>query len=200
MTQAPPPYGTPSGYPPGHGPLPPPKKRPSGWWFVLGGALVVAAAAVGVAMFVWVLSSFLETDAKVPADGQPHVVTVETDGDRTLWLQDGTGQSCDVVDTRTGEAVAQDPLIGSYQRSDSDGEWHATGSFDPGSGTLEVTCTGGGTALVAPAPQIGSFAIGILLTILVPLGLGLAGLVVLLVTGILWAVRPARSPGATTPR
>lgn len=192
MTQAPPPYGTPSGYPPGYPPPPPPKKRPSGWWFVLGGALIAAAAVVGVAMFIWVLASFFETDAEVPADGQPHVVTVATDGDRTLWLEDGTGQTCQVVDTSDDEPVVQDPLLGTYKRSDSDGAWHAVSSFDPGSGTLEVTCTGGGTALVAPAPQVGSFVVGILLTILLPLGLGMVGLVVLIVTGVLWALRPAR--------
>lgn len=188
MTQAPPPYG---GYP-GYRPPPPKKPRPSWWWFVLGGGLVLAAVVAGIGLFIWTLSSFLETDAEIPADGLAHVVTVGTDGDRILWLEDGVGQTCLVADAETGSAVAQRPLSGTYKRSDSDGSWHGGGRFDPGSGRLAVTCTGGGTALVGPAPQFGSFFAGILATILVPLGLGLIGLAILITTGILWAIRPAR--------
>lgn len=186
MTQ--PPYGTPSGYPPGHPPLPPQKKRPGWGWFVLGGGLIVAAAVVGVALFVWLLASFFEADARVSADDRPYVVSVGTDGDRMLWL--ASGQSCEVVDTQTYRPIPQEPMDGTLERSDSDGTRYGDSRFDPGSGRLEVTCTGGGTVLVGPAPEVGSFVAGILLTILLPLGLGLLGLVILIVTGVLWAVRP----------
>ncbi|WP_243057269.1 hypothetical protein [Nocardioides sp. SR21] len=188
MTQ--PPYGTPSGYPPGYPPPPPPKKRPGWGWFVLGGGLIVAAAVVGVVLFIWVLASFFETDARVPADDRPYAVTVGTDGDRMLWLELGMNQSCEVVDTQTSEPLAQEPASGTLERSDRDGSWVGDTRFAPGSGRLEITCTGGGTVLVGPAPEIGSFIAGILLTILLPLGLGLVGLVILIVTGVLWAVRP----------
>ncbi len=77
--------------------------------------------------------------------------------------------------------------------------------FDPGSGRLEVTCSpfngprgvaGGDTVLIGPMPRIGSYVVGILVAILVPGLLGLAGFVVLLVTGILWSTRQPRPRGA----
>jgi hypothetical protein len=160
---------------------------------VLGAALVVAAVGAFVGLFVWTLSGFLDTDATIDADGQPHQVSVGTDRDRMLWLEDGFGQQCRVVDRATGEMIPLDPVGGSYDRSDGSGEWHGASRFDPGSGDLEVTCgPAEGSVLIGPAPRIGSFVIGILATILVPLALGLTGLIILIVTGILFAVRPAR--------
>jgi hypothetical protein len=193
MSQPPPSYPVPSGYPPGQPPLPP-KKRPSGWWFVVGVALIVAAIAAGIGLFIWTLSGFLDTDATISADGQPHHVTVGTSEDRMLWLEDGFGQECAIVDQRSGAQIRLHPVSADYTRSDSSGDWSGFARFDPGSGDLEVTCTASdGAVLIGPAPQIGSFVGGILATIFAPLLLGLAGLVVLIVTGILFTTRPARA-------
>jgi hypothetical protein len=191
MSQPPPSYPVPSGYPPGQPPLPP-KKRPSGWWFVVGGALVVAAIVAAVGLFIWTLSGFLDTDARVAADGQPHQVTVGTGEDRMLWMEDGFGQSCQVIDLDTGDTIRLRSVGGSYNRSDTGGDWHGVARFDPGSGHLEVTCSSSGTALIGPAPKIGTFVGGILATIFVPLFLGLFGIAILIVTGILFSTRPAR--------
>src|SRR3546814_11219707 len=78
--------------------------------------------------------------------------------------------------------------------------WVGTWRFDPGSGHLEVTCTASAwhppsTVEIGPAPRIGSFVVGLLATIFVPLFLGLAGVAVLLVTGILWSRSEARRVG-----
>jgi hypothetical protein len=170
----------------------PAKPRPSAWWFGVGIALVLGAVGAAVGLFIWTLSGFLETDARVAADGSAHAVTVGTGGDRMLWLEDGRAGGCTIVDQQSGERVLLRHLGASYTRSDSDGEWHGAARFRPGSGRIEVTCEGGGTALIGPAPRIGSFVAGILATIFVPLLLGLAGVAVLLVTGILWSLRPAR--------
>lgn len=186
-----PPYGVPSGYPVGHAPSPQ-KPRPSAGWFVVGIVLLLVAVAAGVGLFIWTLSGFLDTDAELAADGRPHQVSVGTDEDRMLWRADATAQECEVVDRRTGDVIALDPTTASFDRSDSGGSWHGFATFDPGSGDLRVTCSGGGTVLIGPAPHFGSFVVGIFATILVPLVLGLAGVVVLIVTGILWSTRPAR--------
>jgi hypothetical protein len=160
---------------------------------VVGGVLIVAAVGVAVGMFIWTLSAFLSTDAEISADGRTHHVRVDNDRDRMLWLEDGSAQHCQVVDRATGEDIDLDLVGASYDRSDEDGEWHGVAKFDPGSGDLDVTCAGhGGTALIGPAPRIGSFVLGILATILIPLALGLSGLSILIVTGILFAVRPPR--------
>ncbi|MBC9732272.1 hypothetical protein [Nocardioides marmotae] len=184
----------------------PRKPRPSAWWFALGGGLLLAAVAAGVALFVSTLSAFLETDATVPADGAPHTVTVPTDRDRVLWLDPDEAVRCQVVDGATGRPVVMSPVGADLQKSDGDGEWRAAARFHPGSGDLEVTCTDGagdgtdtgtgidtGEAQVGPAPSVGGFIGSIVLAITVPLVLGLAGLVVLLVTVVRWATGRPRA-------
>lgn len=188
---APPPYGV---------PLPPAapvrRGRPSGWWFVLGGGLVVSAVAVGIGLFVWTISAFLSTDANIAADGAPHDVTVASDGDRMLWLEDGFGQRCEIVDRTTGESVVLGPVGGSFSRSDGSGDWHGAARFDPGTGSLRVTCDPGeGAVLIGPAPRIGAFLGGIFATVLIPLGLGAVGVLILIVTTVLFATgAPRRQP------
>lgn len=186
-----PPYGAASA---STAPPPPPRRRrPSGWWFVLGGALIVAAVASGVGLLLWTLSGFLSTDASVAADGRAHLVSVPTDQDRMLWVHEYDAADCSVLDTTTGEEVAYSSVGGSFTKSGGSGDWVADRRFDPGSGRLEVTCTeAGGPAEIGPAPRIGSFVGGIFATILVPLVLGMLGLLVLIVTGVLFATGAPR--------
>ncbi len=198
MSQPPPSYPVPSGYPPGTPPLPP-KKRPSGWWFVVGGVLIAAAVAAAVGLFIWTISGLFQTDATVLVDGQSHAVEVPTDGDRMLWIdQTMTTPRCRVVDAATDRKIPLRPVSGEFQRSNgSAGDWLGLWRFDPGSGRLEVTCIGAlsrptASVEIGPAPRIGTFVGGILATIFIPLFLGLAGLAILIVTGILFATRPAR--------
>lgn len=188
---APPPYGAP--VPPQQ---PPRRRRPRWWWFVVGGALVGTAIAVGIGLFVWTISAFLSTDATVDADGRSHEVSVGVDGERMLWLEDGFGQSCEIVDRATGQPVALRPVGGEFTRSDGAGDFGGAARFDPGSGRLQVTCTGSeGAVLIGPAPRIGAFVGGIFAMILIPLGLGTLGLLVLIVTGVLFVTgAPRRQP------
>ena len=171
----------------------PEKVRPSWWWFVLGGGLLVAAAASGVGLFVWTLSGFLSTEATVAADGGAQVVEVGTDGERMLWVDERYAEpDCSLVDTATGEPVSDlRETTGDFRRSSGAAEWYGAYVFEPGSGRIEVTCVGADEVEVqiGPAPSLGGFGLGVLLTIAVPLVLGGLGLVVLLVTGILWSTR-----------
>lgn len=171
----------------------PTKVRPSWWWFVLGGGLLVAAVASGIGLFVWTLGGFLATDATVPVDERPHVVEVGTDGDRIIWTDATDGRvSCVVVDRVSGGRVRDEYVDTDLRRDDGSGERVGRWRFDPGSGDLEVTCVstpGAADVEIGPAPSLESFGLGILLTIGVPLLLGGLGVVVLLVTGILWSTR-----------
>ncbi|GAA4690494.1 hypothetical protein [Nocardioides conyzicola] len=195
MSQPPPSYPVPSGYPPGASPSPP-KYRPSGWWFVVGAALVVAAVAAAVGLFVWTLSAFFSTDATVPADGRTHTVTVGTDGDRVLWRDTAVADpECAVVDTTTGDQVDLRVVTSHMTKDLNEDHWTAAYRFDPGSGRLDVTCAAGDEVEIGPAPSIGGFVGGIIATVAVPGLLGLLGLVTLIVTGVLWASRPARPKG-----
>ncbi|NPC95555.1 hypothetical protein [Nocardioides sp. zg-DK7169] len=183
----------PAGPPYAAAPVPARPPRPSGWWFVAGGALLVAGVVAGVVLFVSTLSGFLSTDARVDATGTQEV-TVPTDGERMLWVPEGTSVRCQVLDVATGEPVRTGAVTGDLRRSDSSGSWVGVLRFDPGSGTVSITCPGAtGTLLIGPAPSVGGFVGGLLLTVLVPLLLGGAGLVVLVLTGVLWATRPPRA-------
>lgn len=171
------------------------RRRPSGWWFVVGGVLVLVAIVAFVALFAWTLTGFLDTDAKVAADGRAETVRLEGDDRRMLWLEDGLSQTCVVTDPASGEEVATRSVTGDFSRSEGDTGWTGSVTFAPGSGSVEVTCTGGGSVVVGPAPAIGSFVVGLLATILVPLLLGGSGVVVLIVTGVLFATgRPRHDP------
>ena len=192
MTRPPTPYAPP----------PPPRPRPSAWWFGLGIALVLGAVAAAVGIFWWTLTPLLHTDAEVPRDGRPHVVELSSDGDQMLWTYDFEAEPvCHVVDLGSGDEVALRAPGGEFRRDDGGtaGDRVGTWRFDPRSTRVEVTCTSAGgqppsTVEIGAAPRIRSFVLGLLATIFVPLLLGLAGVAVLLVTGILWSLRPAR-PG-----
>lgn len=193
----PPPYGAP--IPPRQtAQQPQRRRRPSGWWFVVGGGLVVAAVAVGIGLFVWTISAFLSTDATIDADGRPHEVSVGADGERMLWLEDGFDQRCEIVDRATGKPMVLRPVGGDFTRSDGSGDFGGAARFDPGSGQLRVTCEGSdGTVLIGPAPRIGAFVGGVFAMILIPLALGMLGLLVLIVTGVLFTTgAPRRRPAA----
>jgi hypothetical protein len=162
----------------------------------VGAALLVVAAIVGGGLLMTTVLGFLRTDVSVAADGEPHRVSVEVDGDRFLWVREGVGGDCSVRDEVTRREIDLRPVEGSYTRTVNGVGWVAEARFDPGSGQLVVTCTGSlGWVQIGPATSIGSFVAGILGAILIPLVLAGAGLTVLLVTGILYLTRPARPRG-----
>lgn len=194
-----PPSG-PSGPPPGHHPgthpgAPSGKPRPSGWWFALGGTLMVAALVGFVVMFVLVLRSLLSVEATVAVDGEPHQVSVESDGDRIVYVDsEAPRPSCEVVDTRTGEEISLGGVNGEISRSTGGTDWEGAWTFDPGSGELEITCTSeaGGSIEIAEAPRVGMVVGGIFLLIAIPLVVGFTGFIIVVITGILFVVRPPR--------
>lgn len=177
----------------------PAKVRPSWWWFVLGGGLLVAAVASGIGLFIWTLTSFLSTDGSVPVDGQAHVVEIDHEDDLMLWADElGTAPSCQVRDAAGGTELALRSPSGTFTRSGGSGSWRAFAVVDGGAERVEVTCAGDPTASmtstaveIGPAPSLGSFGLGLLLTIGVPLLLGGTGIVIVIVTGVLWSTRAA---------
>lgn len=175
-------------------PFPPPRPRPSGWWFVVGVALLLAAGAVFGWFLFRAIDGFAEIEAHVPADGAVHEVDVGAEEDKFLWVQEHAAADCQVRDRGRGSEIEILPVSGTYSRADLSEAWVADGHFDSGSGRLSVTCsTSGGPAEIGPAVDIGGFLTSLLLAIGVPLLLGGGGVVVLVVTGLLWAIRPARA-------
>ena len=180
----------------------PVRYRPSAGWFVGGIVLILLAVVAGIGIFVWLLAGFLSSDASLRADGDPHRVSVGTDGDRMLWYEDPDTR-CQVIDTESDAEVALRRMGGSFERSDPEGDLEGLYRFSPGSGELEVTCVSPfsdlgepGLVLIGQVPEIDSIVLGVLLLIGVPGLLGLAGLVMLIWTGILWSLRDPRPKGA----
>lgn len=191
----PPPYG---GWTPP--PVRPKRRRPSAWWFALGGGFIVAsvvAVVIGLVFFLSSVTGFLQVDATIENDGQPHDLSVPTDGARMLWADGGTAE-CDIIDRETDADVSTHSVSGDFERSDDSGDWIGVIRFDPGSGDLTVTCTeASGRVQIGPAPRIANFVLGLVLLIFVPTGLGIIGLVALIITGILFATGAPRQKGVT---
>lgn len=183
MTQTPPSEGYP-------GRPTPARYRPKPRWWVVGGALLVLAPLVFVASLFTVLAPLFREDAVLPADGQAHQVSVVAGEERALFTPQGSSATCAVTDG-SGADLALRRVAGEFTVN----EWRAVARFDTGDGDLTVTCDGGGTTgevRIGQLPAGSTFVVGLLVGILVPIALGGAGLVVLIVTAVLYASRPAR--------
>jgi hypothetical protein len=162
---------------------------------VLAVGLMIAGLAIGVTVLVLTIKSFTETDATIAADGQPHTISVDTDRDRMVWVDDDEPPSCTIIDVETGQEVRYTGSPdASYTKSSGSRDWEGDETFDPGSGDLEITCdAAGGPIQIGPAPEFGEFFGGIALGIFLPFFLGGVGFLMLVVVGILFATgRPRR--------
>jgi hypothetical protein len=165
---------------------------------VVAVGLMVVGVAVGVTVLVLTIKAFTETDATIDADGQPHRVSVETDRDRIIWVDDDEPASCTIVDTGTGaEVTYTGSPDASYTKDTGGRNWEGDRTFDPGSGELEVTCDeAGGPIQVGPAPQFRDFFGGIAIGIFLPFFLGGIGFLMLIVVGVLFATGRPRKDAA----
>ncbi len=190
MSSSPPPYGG----PPYGGALPPSspgRSRPSRWWFAVGAGLLLAAVLLAVLTVVRAVGAFVEVDATLQP-GQS--ATVELDGaQRLVWVDPARPAACSIVDPGTGQEVATTTPGATYTKSLDGQDWEGVAVFTPASGSVVVTCRAGGPLQIGPAPDVGGLR-GVLIGVGLPVLLGLAGLLVLVVAGILTATRPARSP------
>jgi hypothetical protein len=179
------PYAGPSPYP--SAPPVPVQKRPRGWWFVLGVSLVIvsiAAFAVSIAGF---LRTFAHTDAQFPDDGR-HQVVVPAHVERGLYvLADVSRPSCSARDG-TGARIR-------FHRPGSDftyNGWIAVATFDTGDGRLSFSCRSPDVidaVRIAAVPNRHDVARLALIGIGLPLLIGGAGVLFLIVATILWFTR-----------
>jgi hypothetical protein len=189
---------------PGSSPYPtmppaPVRKRPSGWWFAFGGALLVAAAVVFGFSIVRFVHTVAHTDARFQDIGR-HSVTLPAHVDRGLFAVEGRPRpTCSATDG-SGTSIR-------FRRPDGRftvNGWVAVARFDTGDGHVTFTCGDGPTVLsevrIAAVPDGGDFVRLGLVGVVVPLLLGGAGFVVLLVTTIQWfSRRPPRMPPGISP-
>lgn len=185
--------------------LPPRKPRPRAvWWFVGGGLLVLGIISF-VVLLLLTLGRATGTDVtgQLGAQGEA-VLTVPTDERRMLFLAaNGAGATCQLV-TQDGRPLELDRSAVSTTVTVDGVQWYGIGTFtSPDSEILALCDAIPGTGYRVGEPLGATFVGGILATIFVPMALGGLGLIVLLVTAVLWFTRAPRSqvagPGATPP-
>ena len=189
MTQ--PPY--PPQPPPYAGPPPAPRRpRPRKVWFFVGGGLMVLAFVLFVGTLILVFGMFLRADAAFAASETPVEVELPAGTERALYANTGFSVDCTATDG-TGAEVEFRPVAGEFTFN----QWTAVSRFDTGDGNLTFDCvetSPGSQVRIGDLPSAGGFVAGLVVGILVPLVLGLIGLVMLIVTSIRWATgtpRPA---------
>ncbi|GAB3259161.1 hypothetical protein GCM10027425_21300 [Alteromonas gracilis] len=178
--------------------LPPRKPRPRALWWFVGGGLLLLGVISFVALLLLTLGRATTTDVTGQLGPQGEaVLTVPTDERRMLFLAaNGAGAPCQLV-TRSGRPLELERSGLSATVTVDGVQWYGVGTFtSPESEVLAVCDALPGTGYRVGEPLGSAFVGGILATIFVPMALGGLGLIVLLVTAVLWFTRPPRAQSA----
>ncbi len=168
------------------------RPRPSVAWWIGGALLMVGGVLVGIGLVVNVFVTMFQTEAHVSSDGSVEELHLEADRDYLLWMDedDHIRPRCLVVETSTGQRVEIHGMGSSrFSRNDQSAE----GWFSSGSGNLSITCSdpqgmslalATGPVEIGPRPDAPDWLGGIVGSIAIPILMVLAGVAVLVVTGI----------------
>jgi hypothetical protein len=170
-------------------PYEPVKYRPKARWFVIGAALVLAALLLFVGALFAILRPLFHQDA-VFAASEPHTVNLPAHSQRALYSDGGQGLTCSAIDG-TGAALPLRLVTGTFTFN----EWQAVFRFDTGDGEVTLDCglsDDSAQVRVGELPSTATFVIGLLIGILGPIALGLAGGLILVITFIRYLTRQPR--------
>jgi len=187
------PYPYPSAVPP----APPARKRPSAWWFGVGSILlVIAAGALGVAGGI-VVHFFVSADTSFPMQGV-HRVHLPAHTERMVFSDGETEQAMCTAQEVHGRQIVFRPF-GNESPPERDVSDFAR--FDTGTGDLVFRCAGSptDTLWITAVPDVSSIVWLALLGVVVPFLVGGIGVVVLLVTTVLWFTRRPAAPAYPVP-
>lgn len=178
----------------------PRRRRPSRWWLVSGLLMLVVGAGLSLGALVLTIKGFTDVEATVRADGTTETLSLDADTSYLIWVHPDEPDACTVVQA-DGRQIGTSGLgATSYTRDIGSEAWEGDRTFESGSGDIEVTCAAdGGPIQIGPEPHVHTVVGGILLGLLLPILVGAAGFVVLVVVGILYAIgEPKQDPGAPT--
>lgn len=173
--------------------------RPTSARTLLRQSIAAVVLVVAALVSLWVMPALLSDgpvqseDSVLPVDGQPHTAETSAERESMIWFDETRAEpDCEIRDPASGDVLTTTPADGTDRRTLSGtGAWVGEATFGPTSASVEVTCSdASGFVLVSQAPgqTAGLVAIGAI--ILIPLTLGLAGLV--LVVAVATALVQAR--------
>ena len=178
-----PPYGAPT----------PRRKRPRVIWFFVAGGLLLLALVVFLTALFLVLRPLTQEDAVFTASESPYQVDLPADSERTLFTSNGFPVNCSATDG-SDRQIEFRRVGGEFTYN----EWTALYRFDTGDGNVTFDCTESPPGMeirIGQTPSTGGFVGGLLVGIIVPMILGLAGVVMLIVVGVLFATgEPRKGP------
>lgn len=190
-----PPYAAPTG------PASPTSRpRPRRRWFAVGALLLVLAGAVFAVGLATTVSRGTDTDvvALLRGPGQPIGAGVPVDEERMLFVEQGEpAPQCRVSDAEGRELPLRTPGTGTTVTTRGV-TWSGFATFTSPTQSIQVECATPVDRLRVGSPLGSGFVLGLLVSVLLPMALGLAGLAVLVTTTVLWSTR-APGPSASGP-
>lgn len=154
---------------------------------------MLAGVAFVAGLFL-ALRPLTQQAAVFTAGSAPVRLEVPAGEERAIYVREGTAAQCRLTDS-SGRQLGLRPVTGRFTYN----EWVAVQRFDTGTGHVTATCTTvppGASVRIGSLPSIGAFAGGILLSVVGPIALALAGTVVLVVTAVRWFTATGQSPQA----
>ncbi|NYG58158.1 hypothetical protein BJ980_001081 [Nocardioides daedukensis] len=158
---------------------------------VIAGIICIVLAVLGVvASLVFLIAGLFSVDGDVPVDGQPHTVSLDSEAERMVFVQDGATIRCSVLD-EDGTPVELDEVRGEFTKSVNGEDRVGVWSFTPPGDSVEVTCTGDDQLDVEVGPsaisgsRMAIMGIGFGLSSL----LGVIGLILLITALVRWSRR-----------
>ena len=157
---------------------------------MIGGILLVLAPLIFVGALFTILRPLTQEDAVFSASDTPILLDLPANEERALFNDQNDPADCAATDG-SGAPIEFRSVTGEFSYN----EWTAIARFDTGDGDVTFECSGTSAdsqLRIAQLPSTGGFIAGLLVGILVPLVLGLVGIVILIITGILWATGAPR--------
>ncbi len=170
----------------------PPRARPGRRWFVAGALLLVLAAASLVIGLVLTVRGSTDTDvvALLRGPGQPIGAGVPVGEERMLFVPRGEpAPRCGVTDAE-GRELPVRPTTVATTVTTMGVTWTGVSTFTSPTAEIQVECATPVDQLRIGSPLGAGFAGGLVLTLLLPLLLGAAGVAVVVVTAVLRSARP----------
>lgn len=155
--------------------------RPSVKRRVILGVLCILLAIAGVVgSFIFLFLGLFATDGDVPVDGERHTITLGSDAERMVFVQDGAAVRCELLDA-DGSPLALRGANGTFTKSINGEDRVGVWTFKPSGDSVEMACSGEDQLDV----QVGPSALSGGRLAVIGIGFGISALVGIVGAGLL---------------